>query len=115
MNPLKNCIMLSCSIKIYVPSTIDVSIASDNSEYVDKTLEFLSELFGGATTSKAFGAWLSNDLKLVKEKIDLVFSYCDQTALDFHIDKIYNYCMGLKYMLKQEAIALEVNNILYFV
>ena len=115
MRTLKNCIKLSCSVKIYVPSTMAVDIAIDSSIWIDETLKYLSEIFGGATSSKALGAWLTNSGSLVKEEVTLVFSYATQEQLNSNIDKIYDYCLRIKYSMKQEAIALEINNELYLV
>ena len=83
-------------------------------KYVNNTLEFLSNIFGGATSYKAFGAWLTNN-KLVKENINIVLSYCNQKDLENNIYKIYEYCLNLKIELKQENISLEINNELYFI
>lgn len=115
MKSLKNCIKLSHSIKIYVPSTKNINELIDNTHWVNKTLEFLSKTFGGATSSKALGAWLSNDGNLVKENVTIVFSYSTQIDLEKNIDLVYNFCLAMKNELNQEAIALEVNNELYFI
>ena len=115
MKTLKNCIKLSCSIKIYVPSTVDVDKESDNSLYVDKTLSFLAENCGGSTSSKALGAWISSSGKLIKENVTVVFAYTDQNNLELIIDSVYDWCIKLKTELSQESIALEINNELYLI
>lgn len=115
MKQLKNCIKLSCSVKIYVPSTFEVTKAINNAEYVDITLEQLSSLFGGATATEAYGAWITAKGTLIKEKVTLVISYTDQQKLETHIDSVYDFCLRLKSDLKQESISLEVNGELYFV
>ena len=53
MKSLKNCIKLDCSVKIYVPSTINVNESFDSQEWVDKSLRLLSGFFMGSTASKA--------------------------------------------------------------
>lgn len=115
MKQLKNCVELSCSIKIYVPSTIEVDKVFDSKEYVDKTLIFLSSLFGGSTATIALGAWVSSQGELIKENVTLVTSYCHQNSLEKHMGEIYDFCINLKLDLKQESIALEVNNKLYLI
>ena len=115
MKTLKNCIKLSCSIKIYVPSTIDIKLEFDSQEWIDKTLELLSKEFGGSTSTKAIGAWVSNNGELIKENVTLVFSYATQEQLENSIDEIYEFCLAMKTKLSQEAIALEVNNELYLI
>jgi len=87
----------------------------ENSQYVNDTLALLSSKFGGATASKALGAWVAKSGQLVTEKVDLVFAYATSEQLEEHIDLIHSYCIGLKHSLSQEAIALEVNGELYLV
>lgn len=116
MKSLKNCIKLSCSVKIYVPSTVDVKsvlCASQAGEWIDKTLNLLSNEFGGATSTNALGAWCSTQGDLIKENITLVFAFAPQNQLETSIDKIYDFCLSMKKELNQEAIALEVNGELY--
>lgn len=112
---LKNLIALSQKVKIYVPSTVDVNIAADNSKYVEKSLKLLASAFGGATSYQAFGAWLSQSGELVKESITVCEAFCKEADLQNSIELIYDFCLELKIELKQEAIALEVNGILHFV
>lgn len=115
MKHLKNCIKLSSSVKIYVPSTINVSEYKESDEWINKTLDLLSHEFGGATCSDALGAWITNKGELIKESITLIFSYCKQLELEKSINKIYDFCLNMKVKLKQESIALEVNGELYLV
>ena len=112
---LKNLIELSSSVQIYIPSTIDVNKEIDPIKYVDETLSYLSTLFGGATSFKAMGCWQSENAGLVKEKVIICKSFCNQSALENHIDSIISYCEKLKDTLSQEAISLEINNKLYFI
>lgn len=112
---LKNLFKLSGKVAIYIPSTVDVDKEIDNARYVDSALALLSGMFGGATSTPALGAWLTASGKLVKEKTTLVFAYCNTTDLELNIDRIISHCEGLKFELKQEAIALEINGELYFI
>jgi len=75
----------------------------------------LAETFGGATTSKALGVWVTSSGQLVKENVDVCFSFASQDQLDKNIETIYGYCLKMKIELKQEAIALEVNGELYLI
>ncbi len=115
MKTLKNCIKLSSVVKIYVPSTTSVKNEISNVEYVNRTLSFLSTLFNGATSSEAYGAWVSQNSELIKEKITLVFSYANSSDLEKNIEAIYDHCLNLKTELRQESIALEVNGELYLI
>ncbi len=115
MKQLKNCIKLSCQVKIYVPSTVDVDKAFDSSEWTEKAMSALSSYFGGATSTKALGAWISGKGDLVKEDVTLVFSYATQAQLEENIENVYGFCLTMKQALSQESIALEVNGELYLV
>lgn len=115
MKMLKNCVKLSSQVKIYVPSTVNVDKAIDSSEWVDKALVLLSQCFGGATSSKALGAWVTQSGKLVKEDVTLVFAFADQSKLETCIELLYDFCLKMKIELSQEAIAMELNGDLYLV
>ena len=115
MKKLKNLIKLSSKVAIYVPSTIDVNHEIDNNKYVEKTGELLSNCFGGATSTKCVGMWMSDSKGLVKEKTTLVFAYCSTEQLEENIDTVIDFCVELKNELRQDAIALEVNGEMYFI
>jgi hypothetical protein len=112
---LKNLIPLEHNVKIYVPFTMNVNQQTDNSKFVDNTLNFLSIAFNGSTSYEAIGCWHSQELGLIKEKIVVCESYCKENELKKEIDPILSYCEGLKNQLQQEAISLEIDNKLYFV
>ena len=112
---LKNLIVLESNVKIYIPGTININETFDNSIFVDNTLKLLSGFFGGSTSYKALGCWISQNIGLIKENVTICESYCKETDLQKHIDSIIDYCEEIKKTLNQENIGLEVNNKLYFV
>lgn len=112
---LKNCIKLSCQVKIYVPSTIDINESFDSTEWIEKTLCILSQEFGGATATSALGAWVTNQGSLVKENVSVIFAYATQEKLEKSVEKVYDFCLGMKLALRQEAIALEINGDMYLI
>jgi hypothetical protein len=113
MKTLKNCIKLGSCVKIYVPSTVNVSKEINSQVWQDKAMSLLAECFGGSTSSDALGAWISQSGELIKERVTLVFSYVNSSQLENHIETIYDFCLVMKKELSQEAIALEVNGELY--
>lgn len=115
MKQLKNLITLSQNVKIYIPSTVNVNQSIDNEYIVNECLKILSSFFGGATSYLAHGAWVTTSGSLIQEKVTICQSFCNELALNENIEKIYNYCLDLKGELKQESIALEVNNVLHLV
>ena len=114
---LSNLIKLSCSVKLLIPSTQNVDVEISDQEFeieVENALVFLGNLFGGSTGSDAVGTWVSSS-GLVKEKVKQIESYSSSDDLNKHIDAVIDYSIELKKRMNQEAIALTVNNELYFV
>ena len=114
-NILQNLFELSSKITIYVPSTMNINEAIDNSKYVDECATLLSDCFGGATSTNTLGYWTSPTEGLVKEKTTMVFAYCTTEQAEKHLDKVYEFCLKMKNELAQDAIAMEYNNKMYFV
>lgn len=112
---LQALIRLSHSIKIYVPSTVNVNQQADNSLIVEETLRFLSKLFGGATSYLARGCWLSKDSELILERVIICESFTTSEKLDKHFDEIFDFLQDQKKILSQESIAFELNNELYLI
>lgn len=105
---------LSEKISVYVPSTFDGDKRIDNSAYVQQVMKELAELFGGSTSVKASGAWISEEKGLIVENITIVYSYSDNLTNE-KIDAVINICNWLKNKLEQEAVSLEINGKLYFI
>ena len=112
---LQNLFKLSSKVTVYVPSTIDINVNIDNTEYVNKTAELLSDCFGGATQTNALGCWKSPTAGLVKEKVVLVYSNCTDNDLNENIEKVVDWCEKMRDELRQDAISLEINGELYFI
>lgn len=98
------------SIGIFIPTTTDVDQSSDTTAYMDQTMSFMAERFGGATCKIANGVWHSEKLGLVGEVVYIVHSYITQSDMNLYLDEVVDYIKGLKRELKQEAMALEVNH-----
>lgn len=96
-------------VRVYIPTTVDVDRQLDTGAYVTQALELLGELFGGATSDSAQGVWKSENAGLVGETVYIVTSYVTQPDLDRHLERILDFVDRMKHELKQEAMALEVN------
>ena len=106
---------LNHCFRIYVPSTVDVCQACDNSRQVEKTLSFLSGLFGGATSYDARGAWVSKSAGLVVENVCICVGFCS-LAQKFRCRRaVVAYCRELCKTMKQDAISLEIDGRLFFI
>lgn len=112
---LKNMFKLSSRVTVYVPSTVNIDIEIDTTEYIDKTATLLSDCFGGATSTTALGYWVSPTAGLVKEKSTMVFAYCTEKDLNEKVDNVVEWCEKMRTELKQDAIALEINGEMYFI
>jgi len=96
-------------IGIFIPTTFDVSNYFDTTPYIDRTLSFLGERFGGATSEEAKGIWNSEDIGLVGEKLYKVHAYATSKDLKHYLDEVVDYVRVIKSELKQEAMAMEIN------
>jgi hypothetical protein len=96
-------------IGIFIPSTISVDKPIDTTKYVEQTLKFLAERFGGATSKEAKGIWNSKHAGLVDEKVYVVHTYVTQKDMNKYLDEVVDYIKMLKIELKQEAMALEID------
>jgi CRP-like cAMP-binding protein len=96
-------------IGVYIPTTISVDQPIDTKAYVERTLNFLAERFGGATSKEAQGVWNSDEVGLVGEKVYIVHTYVTQADMSQYLDDVIDFVKILKVELRQEAMALEVN------
>lgn len=96
-------------VSVFIPTTVEVNQTLDTSEYVKQTLDFLGERFGGATCKEAQGVWNSDEAGLVGEKVFIVHTYATQGDLNKYLDEVVEFIEKLKQELKQEAMALEIN------
>lgn len=96
-------------ICIFIPTTINIDQPFDSSIYVNRTMVFLGEKFGGATSSQARGVWNSDDSGIVNEVVHLVVSYTTEDDLNRFANEVIEFIKLLKTELQQEAMALEIN------
>ena len=97
-------------ISVFIPTTMDVDKEFDTSSYVQKTLEFLGEKFGGATSTIGDGAWKSASQGIVNETVYIVVAYVTENELNNCIDHVIDFVKTVKKELGQEAMAIEINN-----
>ncbi len=108
---------LTNKVSLYVPSTVDIRQSlteSATEEYVNRSLRFLANLFGGATALSAQGAWEAQSGDLVTEQVTIVYAFSDTLTSD-HLTAVRQFCEALKRELRQEAVAVEINGELFFV
>jgi hypothetical protein len=115
MHEVYNRLSLNHALAIFVPSTIDVDCLVDNSSQVQEALNFLGQIFGGATSSNADGVWRSEESGLVTEQVTIVRAFVSRKALDTYLDDVIHFATDLKKNMKQEAVAVSVDNQLILV
>lgn len=106
---------LNHALAIFVPSTLDVNQPVDNEHQVQSTLEFLGQIFGGATKTNAEGVWRSEDNGLVTEQVTMVRTFVSKPALEANLNLVVEFATQLKKEMKQEAVALSVDHQLILV
>lgn len=106
-------ITLSHVASIFVPSTVDVNKAIDNSGIIRSILAQLSEKFGGASATQVQGAWMSDSAGLVVENVTRIFCYATERE-SLH-DVFFNLAEDLKVELSQEAVLIDIDNVGYLV
>lgn len=106
---------LPSRVAVYIPSTVAVNVAADTEAYIEKFCSLFSGMFGGATATKARGAWQSASSGLVFEEINIVYSYCDASSLESNIETVLSAARAMKSDLGQEGVSLEINNELFII
>lgn len=112
---LKGLFSLDHNFKLYIPSTINVNERTNSKKYITQALKTFSTLFGGATSYKAIGAWVSNSQGLVTENVTIVESYASADQVENGLQTVLELANTIKHDLSQEAVSLEYDNKLYFI
>ncbi|TBR41203.1 hypothetical protein CBF23_010310 [Marinomonas agarivorans] len=96
-------------ISVFIPTTINIDEVVDTSGYVERTMAFFGEKFGGATCNEANGVWNSSKGDLVSETVNIVVSYTTEDSLNMYVDDVIEYVKVIKDELSQDAMAIEIN------
>lgn len=106
---------LNAKVAIYVPSTTDVNVPTDNKKFVNKVMTKFSEWFGGCTSTPAVGGWVSNSGSLVVENVTIVYAFCTPESFGEHFEEVMRLATEIRDEMKQEAVTLEYNGQVKFV
>lgn len=106
---------LNAKVAIYVPSTTDVNVPTDNKKFVNKVMTKFSEWFGGCTSTPAVGGWVSNSGALVVENVTIVHAFCTPESFGKHFEEVYTLATEIRDEMRQEAVTLEYNGQVKFV
>lgn len=116
MKTLQALFEMDCKIAIYVPSTVDVDCPCDSTDMIEHVIGTLSELFGGATATRAKGCWKdTSNGKLIYEDITIVYSYCTSSKARCFLEEVIALCEHVRDEMRQQAVTLEYNNQIAFI
>lgn len=108
--------MLDRKVVIYVPSKIgSIENLDKQRKWKRLTLEVFSELFGGATSLNAEGAYKSNDGSLVVENIIIVYAFTDADGEARHRSAVMNHAREIGREMMQECVSVEIGGGMEFV
>lgn len=106
---------LDQKVSIYVPSTVDVKHAVDNTRYVDFILTSFCKMFGGASVTNITGGWQSEEHGTVKESVAIVQSSATEEQIAELLPEVVRLAQWLKVEMSQEAVSVELNGRMGFI
>jgi hypothetical protein len=102
-------------VRLYVPSKDRHGKRVSNRKVVTEAENLFAQLFGGCTCLDARGTYISEGDILIRERINIVESSCADDDLVKHLPTVRAFAEQMKLKLNQEAVALEINNVLEFI
>ena len=111
---LRQVFHLSHKVSLYVPSEDETGKRIDQPAAVERVAGEFSDLFGGATATKARGFWRHSTGRIQAEAVTVVYAFAEVLD-DAAIDRLYALATDLKRDLRQDSIALELDGTLYLV
>lgn len=102
---------------VYVPNKDKKGDPVDQQPWVEKIMDVLSELCGGATAMPPVrGAWLNPETQsLVIEEPVLVYSFVDPETFIPGIKKLVDIVREMGQKTNQGQVAFEFDGVLYFI
>jgi len=108
---IRICKVMKNQIRILIPSTINIDVPCDTSNYVETVNELFSKCFGG-TISKGFvGFYQSDDARLISESIFEVEAWMTEDELWQHLSQLADFIFRLLTELNQETVFFVINNV----
>jgi hypothetical protein len=102
-------------VRLYIPSKDRRGKRVSNRKVVAEAEELFVHCFGGCTLLEARGVYLEEGGKFIRERIKIIESSCTDDELGEHLPTVRAFAERVKVELNQEAVALEVNNVLEFI
>ena len=108
---------LTTHIVVYVPSTLHTKKVSEGEfkRRITETTRFLNGLFGGATKVEAQGSYLGKGGRLIKESVAKVEGFTSPSEWELKKSKLHAWVGSKKKSWKQEEIAIEYEEDMYWI
>lgn len=99
------------TLSIFIPSTLNVNKQTNNSKYVDYSIEYIKENYGIENIAfyKTKGSWLSENNKVVYDDITIISFEC-LTLTESDIQAMINLANYIKYQMSQEGVSININS-----
>ena len=110
--------MIDSSVKVTVPSTVDVGKPASQimiDSIVDQVLITLSDLFGGATALHGRGAYVSDAGDLITEDVIVVEALCEKQSAHFQADQVMDLGAQICEAMSQECVLVQIDGVAHFV
>lgn len=108
---------LNHRICVYIPSTFEGNRPAKRMQRkaTEKAAARLATLFGGCTTTKAVGYWMSDTKGLIAEGQTLAYANTTEEGKAAHLDTVRQFAKAVCRWMKQEAVTLEIDGELEFI
>lgn len=102
---------------IIVPSTdFDKKISANKfNDRIKETKKFMSNLFGGYTSVRSKGGYVSNRNALIQEKAAVVVAYSTKDNFPTKRKQLFNFVKRKKKAWNQESIGVIIENDLAYI
>ena len=99
---------LENNVKVYIP------LVKNLHEISNIITRDMTKEFGGVTLYSSKGFWLDDNDIMIEDTINVAISFTDKSIEE--IKRIISkYVEIIKMDLKQDAVSIEINNILYII
>ena len=108
---IRICKVMKNQIRILIPSTIDIDVPCNTSNYVETANKLFSQCFGGTICKGFVGFYQSNDARLISESIFEVEAWMTEDELLQHLTQLADFIFRLLTELNQETVFFVINNV----